>query len=190
MLIALIALAILAGALCFRLHALEAEIAALETDAAYGIASRPGLDRHWQRRQSQSQGHEVVFMDLDGLHALNERLGYGEVDRRIRTALALREGDTYFIARWYSGDEIVLLVPKGDAAGAAARIQTRLQGVGLSATYGTAPAQTDLRSAVAEAAEKVQAAKAAGRRGTLNGQSLLMPRPNVATALMVEAAHV
>jgi len=65
------------------------------------------LSRHYAR-------FDVVFMDLDELHRLNAELGYAEVDRRIRAALVYRREDI-MTARWYSGDEIVAIVPKAMA---------------------------------------------------------------------------
>ena len=51
----------------------------------------------------------VAFIDIDDVHGLNHKHGYQEVDRRIRAMFAIpwRGGD--IVARWYSGDEFVVL---------------------------------------------------------------------------------
>jgi diguanylate cyclase (GGDEF)-like protein len=51
----------------------------------------------------------VVFIDLDDIRGKNNALGYDEVNRRIRRAfeISLRRSD--IVARWYSGDEIVII---------------------------------------------------------------------------------
>jgi GGDEF domain-containing protein len=143
------------------------ELNALAFDAGYGVLTRQGLDRQWRQAGRAALTFEIVFMDLDALHQANERLGYDEVDRRIRASFGLRATDV-LIARWYSGDEIVAIVPVGDGHGTAERIQARLQANGLSMTCAIVPAQRHLAEAVKVAAAKVQAAKADNRRGTIN----------------------
>jgi hypothetical protein len=71
------------------------------------------------------------------------------------------------MARWYSGDEIIAIVPKGDGAGFAQRLLHNLQAQQLSATFGVVPAQPKLAEAVKCAMEIVTAAKVDGRRGTV-----------------------
>jgi GGDEF domain-containing protein len=155
------------GVLCWRLRRLQLELNALAFDVSYGILTRQGLDRHWRQTRHAAINFEIVFMDLDAMHLANERLGYEEVDRRIRASFGLRATDV-LIARWYSGDEIVAIVPVGDGHGMAERILACLQTNGLSATCAIAPAQCNLTEAVKAAATKVQTAKAENRRGTIN----------------------
>ena len=52
----------------------------------------------------------LIFMDIDNVHGLNERYGYAEVDRRIRESFAIRFRKSDVVARWFSGDEIVILM--------------------------------------------------------------------------------
>jgi GGDEF domain-containing protein len=137
-------------------------------DPTYGILTRVGGERAWQRLSRHYTRFEVVFLDLDELHRLNIELGYAEVDRRIRAALVHRNEDI-MTARWYSGDEIVAIVPRGDGSGFAHRLLDRLRNQGLSATFGVVPASPKLADAVWKAMELVTAAKTAGQRGIICG---------------------
>lgn len=51
----------------------------------------------------------LAFIDLDGINALNLRHGYTEVDDRIRSTFSVPFHRSDVVARWYSGDEIVIL---------------------------------------------------------------------------------
>ena len=157
----------LSGYLIWRQNRLERSVTHLMVDATYGVLTRNGLDLRWRQLGAQADRLEVVFFDLDELHAANERYGYADVDRRIRAALQVRASDLC-VARWYSGDELVIVVGAGDGHGAAERILARLRANGLSATFGVVPAQRHLAQAVMAASRKVQSAKALGLRGTIN----------------------
>lgn len=104
----------------------------------YGILTRWGGERAWQRLSRHYARFDVVFMDLDELHRLNAELGHAEVDRRIRAALVYRREDIT-TARWYSGDEIVAIVSKGDGFGFAHRLLDGMRKNGLSATFAWCP---------------------------------------------------
>ncbi len=51
----------------------------------------------------------VVFIDFDDIHRLNNQVGYADVDRRIRNTFSVPFRRSDVVARWYSGDEIVIL---------------------------------------------------------------------------------
>ena len=51
----------------------------------------------------------VAFIDLNRIHDLNEELGYSEVDRRVHATFEVFRRAADVVARWYSGDEIVIL---------------------------------------------------------------------------------
>jgi GGDEF domain-containing protein len=141
-------------------------------DQTYGILTRLGGERSWNHLSARYAAFEVVFLDLDDLHRLNSEWGYAEVDRRIRSVLNFRQEDLV-IARWYSGDEIIAIVPKGDGVGFAQRLLNSLQRQQLSATFGVVPALPALADAVQRAMQMVMAAKAEGRRGTIcTGESV------------------
>lgn len=155
-----------------ELAALNEQIQALTVCPTYGILTRPGIDAQWQQlvKTELYQSFAVVFFDLDFMHSLNEALGYEEVDRRIRESLSqVRQRERIKTGRWYSGDEIILLVPTEEAQAAAQRIRRALQANDLSATFGIQPCVSAcLITNVRGAAALVQRAKAEGRRGSIN----------------------
>ena len=151
------------GAWCLHLRR---ELDRAHVDQTFGIFTRLGGEWAWRRLSRRYALFEVVFLDLDDLHRLNEELGYAEVDRRIRSALVYREADI-MIARWYSGDEIVAVVPKGDGQGFALRLLANLQAEHLSATFGVVPAMPELATTVNSAMQLVNHAKAGGLRGSV-----------------------
>jgi diguanylate cyclase (GGDEF)-like protein len=51
----------------------------------------------------------VAFIDLDHIHDLNHSQGYEEVDRRVKATFSIPLRSSDVVARWYSGDEIVIL---------------------------------------------------------------------------------
>lgn len=146
---------------------LQSMLVAAYTDSSYGCLTRPGLEA----LHRYSEGKEVLFLDLDGMHDLNAQFGYAEVDARIAASLASVRHSDVVCARWYSGDEIIFIVNTGDAAGLAARLQSAFVNAELSATYGFAPLSADLTASVNKASGYVQFAKSVGRRGTISGFS-------------------
>ncbi|MFH1567412.1 MAG: hypothetical protein ABIL09_05370 [Gemmatimonadota bacterium] len=87
--------------------ALREQIKELSWDTAYGMWTRGAFLQFCQIMPRGTR--TVVFLDLDRIHVLNERLGYSSVDRRISASFGglFRRSDV--VARWYSGDEIVIL---------------------------------------------------------------------------------
>ena len=51
----------------------------------------------------------IAFIDLNDIHTLNYHYSYIEVDRRIHTTFSIPFRRSDIVARWYSGDEIVIL---------------------------------------------------------------------------------
>lgn len=149
----------------FDLLRTRCALRAAHHDASYGVLTRSGGEAAWQRVRKPV---EIVFFDLDQLHQLNTTLGYAEVDRRIHAAIQLRRSDIASM-RWYSGDEIVVIVPVGDGIAVAERLQESLHAHGLSATFGVITTTTrQLTHEVNRASALVQAAKAAGQRGRIH----------------------
>jgi len=140
---------------------------ALAHDHVYGCYTRQGLELvAWPRIAKQAR--HVIFADLDNIHALNEQLGYVEVDRRVRNALKMRSSDVTATGRWYSGDEIVWIISEGDPNGLVNRLQAALEKQGLSATFGIVPVSSAKLSVnVEQAIAKVQDAKRTGERGSV-----------------------
>ena len=88
----------------------EKELKEARVDAAFDIYSRYGIE---QKVKGWKGGNvHILFADLDNIHRLNERYGYRVIDRKIRTAfqnIKQKLGKNEFLARWYSGDEWVLI---------------------------------------------------------------------------------
>ncbi len=99
--------------------------AASHRDDLTGLANRRGFqsaaEAHDARARRERTPYLVVFADLDGLKAINDRHGHAAGDRAIRAAaVALRgalRGDDV-VAR-LAGDEFVVLVPGVGRSGAA-----------------------------------------------------------------------
>ena len=86
------------------------------TDHAYGCYTRNCLELEIWPAVAASVKY-VVFADLDQMHKANERYGYASVDKRIRTAINTGREMDIAVARWYSGDELVFIVPEGPRSG-------------------------------------------------------------------------
>ncbi|MFH1539459.1 MAG: hypothetical protein ABIH66_10905 [bacterium] len=77
-------------------------------DPNFEIFSRAGLDEIIEN--SMDEYRTVAFIDFDDVHQLNQKYGYDDVNRRIRSTLRrLAKSPEVFVARWYSGDEMVVL---------------------------------------------------------------------------------
>lgn len=141
-----------------EIEALRATVAILSVHQGFGVltceAGRLAL------QQAQGSEVDVVYCDLDGLHGLNARLGYAEVDRRVRAAFRRRASDTVAALK-ASGDEFFFIAAPGTGAGLAARLQAELVARGLSATWHTVPRTRDARGALDAAVEAVRGKKAA-----------------------------
>jgi GGDEF domain-containing protein len=86
---------------------LRARVNELSWDTVFGMWTRTAF---LQFCRVMPRGERtVVFIDLDGIHNLNHTHGYTEVDRRVREAFAIPLRHSDVVARWYSGDEIVIL---------------------------------------------------------------------------------
>ena len=166
----LAALVAVAGVL--RCVALQRQLHAACIDPAYGIFTRAGGEMAWRRMRRTDVA--VIFTDLDNVHSLNDRLGYAEVNRRIAVAFRNRHADMTIAMRWFSGDEIVVVVPRSDGVLAANRLSTALNHQEMSGTFAVvAVTSRDLAAEVYRAAAFVQAAKAENRRGVvINGDTL------------------
>ncbi len=109
-----------------ELHALNQELDRLaHTDALTGLANRRQLMARGAEEWSQARRHgrplSLVLLDLDHFKAVNDTHGHATGDRVLEgvgRALPplLRDAD---LAARYGGEEIAVLLPETDAAGAA-----------------------------------------------------------------------
>lgn len=90
---------------------LRGKIRALSWDDAFGMWTR-GAFLHFCAVMPRGL-RNVFFLDFTGIHDLNLRLGYREVDRRIQRTFSIPFRTSDLIARWYSGDEVVILFDGG-----------------------------------------------------------------------------
>jgi len=97
-----------------RLFGFDAEISELRRrveelswDSSFGMWTREAFLQfcHVMPRATRC----VAFIDLNRIHDLNEQLGYSEVDRRVKEMFSVPFRRSDVVARWYSGDEIVIL---------------------------------------------------------------------------------
>lgn len=139
-----------------RIIQLEQELHAAYTDTVYGCFNRAGINRRWQDVNINEKA--IVFIDLDYIHEMNATHGYEEVDRRIRAALdtvKTRCTDVE-IGRWYSGDEIIFIIPRANVKGFKIRLRAAFRKQGINASVGSTPCvSNDLRANVKIAQKQV-----------------------------------
>ena len=86
---------------------LHEKVRELSWDDAYGVYTRPAF---LQFAQIMPRARRIIaFIDLDHIHRLDQELGYAEVDRRMQETFSLSFRRSDIVARWYSGDELVIL---------------------------------------------------------------------------------
>jgi GGDEF domain-containing protein len=126
-----------------RLFGFDAEIARLERkvkdlgwDDCFGIYTRPAFLELCRMQPRISR--VVAFLDFDRIHEMNHKVGYDEVNRRVREVFsgALRKSD--LVGRHFSGDEIVIVLDTldlGSAEEVLKGLRARAQEHGLSFTH-------------------------------------------------------
>lgn len=118
------------GAVMGLIHARGAMHALALTDPLTGLLNRRGIEEEASRMLAGgAAGLSIVYLDLDGFKAVNDRLGHAEGDRALQAMAAIlletfRAADA--VGR-IGGDEFVVVVaPGSDAAVAARRLERRL----------------------------------------------------------------
>jgi GGDEF domain-containing protein len=144
--------------------------------AAFHCPTRAGLDAALGRLPSLD-GYVAIYIDIDGLNALNYRHGQAAVDALIARAWdalspqlrrsPLRRRDVW--GQWKGGDEFAIVVA-GDAGPLAVRVRAAFAAAGLSVSMAAAPIRHgDVVAAMAAGEAAVHAARGgargAGRRG-------------------------
>jgi GGDEF domain-containing protein len=102
-----------------EINNLRQRIAELSWDNTFGMWTRPAFLEFC--RVMPRGGRVVALIDLNHIHDLNYQYGYAEVDRRIKATFAIPFRRSDIVARWYSGDEIVILFD-ADQTGAERKI--------------------------------------------------------------------
>ena len=106
---------------------LNDQVQLLSWDTAYGMWTRPAFIQFCQIMPRSVRN--VAFIDLDDIHQLDQELGYSEVDRRIQETFSVPFRRSDVVARWYSGDEIVILFDS-DRLGADKKIEELTRSAG------------------------------------------------------------
>ncbi len=140
----------------------------LSIDTSFGILTRQAFELiEFDKIKDKITG--IIFGDIDGMHELNEKFGYQEVDRRIREALKI--SGKFVAARWYSGDEIVWVLLEGDAYRVSDWIKTHFKneelGITVSARTLDNPSLMDWRwfmAIIKSLTENVRVAKLENQR--------------------------
>ena len=102
-----------------KIETLQEQIEHLRRDTVFGMWTREAF---LQFCQIMPRGVRILaFIDLDQIHVLNEEYGYAEVDRRVKSTFSVPFRRSDIVARWYSGDEIVILFDS-DKAGASSKM--------------------------------------------------------------------
>jgi diguanylate cyclase (GGDEF)-like protein len=97
-------------------------------DQLTGLANRTGLERaivEWQRQPGGPEALAILYCDLDGFKAVNDRHGHAAGDALLRTVaerlrMAVPEGG---LAARIGGDEFVLLIPDAERSRTHARAE-------------------------------------------------------------------
>ena len=87
---------------------LKSHIKELGFDSTFNMLTRNAFLEHCRHLPRNS--YTIAFLDFDRMHELNTRFGYEEVNKRIRKTFEIPFRASDIRARWYSGDEIVLLL--------------------------------------------------------------------------------
>lgn len=137
---------------------LEEVNALLSIDKSYGILTRSALEI--EAGLVKGRVKFLAFLDIDYLHDFNERFGHEEANRRIRRALHLRRNDLVLSGKYYSGDEVAILL-EGRPAEFCERLKEDFIREGLSITIAFVEYSGNLVKDATQAKAIVDRAKAA-----------------------------
>ncbi len=94
---------------------LESTVEQLSWDGPFGMCTRGAFLRLCDFMPRDQRA--VAFIDLVGVHDLNKQHGFEAVDALVRSLFSIPFRRSDIVARWYSGDEIVIVFDGGlDAA--------------------------------------------------------------------------
>lgn len=130
------------------------------TDPLTGLANRRGLALGWQRFRGPPV---LLFIDLDGFKAVNDRYGHGVGDallREVAGRMAAAVSPPAVLARW-GGDEFVAVTSAADFREVLDRLGT-VAGPGYDLRAAGGPAEVRIGLSIG-------AAPAAAARGGLDG---------------------
>ena len=146
---------------------LQAQIQELQWDGPFGMLTRGAFVQHCAVMPRGVRN--IAFIDLDDINVLNDRYGYTEVDDRVRATFSVPFRRSDIVARWYSGDEIVILFDS-DRQGAERKLGELAQsaeknGLSFQAAQGEwEVGQQGIEEAVAALAKKMAGKKRRSKR--------------------------
>jgi GGDEF domain-containing protein len=94
-----------------EINLLQSRIDELSWDQPFGMWTRTAFLQFCRIMPRGTR--TVIFIDLDRVHNLNSQLGYTKVDEMIKKAFDISFRRSDLVARWYSGDEIIILLDTG-----------------------------------------------------------------------------
>jgi GGDEF domain-containing protein len=144
---------------------LKAMIESLITDSVFGVTTRQGLTI--KLNQVNSEIKYICFLDVDNMHSANELYGYEGVNARIKNSLDIRSNDLLIKSRWFSGDEIIIVLREGEPEAFLNRLHKGFVDNGLSITSAYAGYSGDIERDVNICSGKVQASKKENVRGII-----------------------
>jgi GGDEF domain-containing protein len=144
----------------------QALIHKLAWNDGFGCHTRKGFE-HVVWPGIAAKARSIVYFDIDGMHALNEKFGsYEPVDAMIRKVLSSVRSSDFVAGQWKSGDEFLICLTENDKhntldpEGLVRRLTEEFAKVGMSATFAIVPVKsTDLLENVQPAVDQVYEAK-------------------------------
>jgi GGDEF domain-containing protein len=144
---------------------LKSMIESLITDSVFGITTRQGLTI--KLNQVCSEIKYICFLDIDNMHSANELYGYESVNARIKNSLDIRTNDLLIKSRWFSGDEIIIVLKEGNPELFLNRLHQGFVDNGLSITSAFTGYSGNIEDDVNYCSGKVQASKKDNVRGII-----------------------
>lgn len=144
---------------------LKAMIENLITDKIFNVTTRQGLSI--KLAENENNIKFVCFIDVDFMHTANETYGYELVNDKIKNSLSIRSNDVLIKSRWFSGDEIVIVMSEGNPELFLNRLSENFVNNGLSITSSFTGYTGNIENDVTVCSDKVQSSKKNNQRGII-----------------------
>jgi GGDEF domain-containing protein len=144
---------------------LKSMIESLITDSVFGVVTRQGLSI--KLNQVSSEIKYICFLDIDNMHNANEQFGYELVNAKIKASLDIRSSDLLIKSRWFSGDELIIVLKEGNPESFLNRLHQNFIDNGLSITSAFTGYSGNIEDDVNYCSDKVQASKKENVRGII-----------------------
>lgn len=139
----------------------------------FGCWSRQGFEKRiWSAIADKATW--IIFMDVDNMHALNDKHTHAGVNALIKSCLATLRKTDYVAGQWESGDEFAICIVEDGSHEKVAprllceRLRADFLAKGLPATFGIAQVTSRILAENVEPAQHmVEEAKKANKRGRI-----------------------